>query len=151
MAYCHILLLFNVIEVLLQLCWWLQACYILANKYSKCDENPLCCTFLWITCLYNVLNTSVERIAFLKRGCKFLSRFSVFLKCIIEYSKFYGYLKIILKSFCLHTLSFLRSGLCRDWELYLWIMLFSYYIYKPLLLLLLLLSRFSRVRLCMTP
>lgn len=123
MANCHVLLLFNIIEVLLQLSWWLQKCYILANKCSKCDENPLCCTFLWITCLYNMLNTSVERNAFLKRGWKFFSRFVVLWKCTVEYSKFYGYSKSILQNVLIYTLSFLRSGLWEDWELYVWLML----------------------------
>lgn len=98
MANCHVLLLFNIIEVLLQLSWWLQKCYILANKCSKCDENPLCCTFLWITCLYNMLNTSVERNAFLKRGWIFFSRFVVLWKCTVECCKFYGYSKSMLQN-----------------------------------------------------
>lgn len=106
MANCHVLL-FNIIEVLLQLSWWLQKCYILANKCTKCDENPLCCTFLWITCLHNMLNTSVERNAFLKRGWKFFSRFVVLRKCTAEYSKFYGYSKSILQNILfVHTLLF---------------------------------------------
>lgn len=123
MAYCHVLLLFNIIEVLLQLRWWLQDCYILANKYSKCDESPLCCTFLWIACLYNMWNTTVGRIAFLKGVCKFLSRFLVLLKCTVEYFKLYGYLKSILKNLYLHTPSFLKSGLWKGWELYLQIIM----------------------------
>lgn len=45
-----------------------------------------------------MLNTSVERNASLKRGWKCFSRFVVLRNCTVDYFKFYGYSKSILKN-----------------------------------------------------